>query len=132
MTPGVVAVVEGVRGEWRVDPRYLDGGFSGLVAVLSPLDRLIFDRKRMDELFAFDYALEMYKPAAARKWGYFALPVLHGDRLVGKVDAEADRRAGVLLVHAIHEDEPWPAVVREGVQKELRSLASVLGLEIDH
>src|SRR5436190_2047642 len=46
----------------------------------------------------------MYKPAAKRRWGYFALPVLHSDRLVGKVDAVADRKASVLRLHAIHED----------------------------
>ena len=46
----------------------------------------------------------MYKPAAKRRWGYFALPILHGDQLVGKLDAAADRKASVLRVHAIHED----------------------------
>ena len=49
----------------------------------------------------------MYKPAAKRRWGYFALPILHGDRLVGKLDAAADRKAGVLVVNAIHEDVPF-------------------------
>jgi uncharacterized protein len=48
----------------------------------------------MVELFEFDYALEMYKPVAKRRWGYFALPVLYGDRLVGKLDAMADRKLG--------------------------------------
>ena len=51
----------------------------------------------------------MYKPAAQRRWGYYALPVLHGDRLVGKLDATADRKAGVLRVDAIHEDVPFDA-----------------------
>jgi uncharacterized protein len=80
---GEPAVVEGVKGEWRVDPFWLDQPFSGRVALLSPLDRLVSDRKRMVELFDFDYQLEMYKPAARRRWGYFALPILYGDRLVG-------------------------------------------------
>ena len=56
------------------------------------------------ELFDFEYTLEMYKPAAKRRWGYFALPILHDDRLVGKLDATADRKASVLRVNAIHED----------------------------
>lgn len=127
---GQPARVEGVRGEWRVDPELLDTAFSGRTAILSPLDRLVFDRKRMDELFAFDYALEMYKPAEARIWGYFALPVLHLDRLVGKVDAQADRRSGVLHVHAVHEDSPWSASTRRAVDTELRSLASFLALDL--
>ena len=101
---GEPAVVEGVKGEWRVDPRYLGGEFKGRTALLSPFDRLIHDRVRTEELFDFEYTLEMYKPAAKRRWGYFALPILHGDRLVGKLDAIADRKAGVLRVNAIHED----------------------------
>ncbi|MBD3782163.1 MAG: YcaQ family DNA glycosylase [Micrococcales bacterium] len=127
---GVEAVVEGVRGRWRVDPHYLEGGFSGRTALLSPLDRLVFDRKRMAELFEFDYQLEMYKPAAKRRWGYFALPVLHGDRLVGKVDAQRDVAAGVLRVHAVHwDDEPSGAMVA-GVDRELRSLAALLDVDV--
>ena len=97
---GEPAVVEGVRGTWRVDPALLSQPFSGRAALLSPLDRLVFDRKRMAELFEFDYQLEMYKPAARRRWGYFALPILFGDRLVGKLDATADRKSGVLRVQA--------------------------------
>ena len=59
---------------------------------------------RLTGLFEFDYQLEMYKPAARRRWGYFALPILYEDRLVGKVDATADRIAGVFRVDAIHQD----------------------------
>ena len=101
---GEPAVIEGVRGTWRVDPAQLGQPFRGRAALLSPLDRLVVDRKRIAEIFEFDYQLEMYKPASQRRWGYYALPILYGDRLVGKLDATADQRAGVLRVHAIHED----------------------------
>ena len=95
---GEPAVVEGTKGEWRVDPAALGEDFEGRTALLSPFDRLVHDRVRAQELFDFEYTLEMYKPAAKRRWGYFALPILHGDRLVGKVDAAADRKASVLRV----------------------------------
>ncbi len=127
---GEEAVVDGVRGRWRVDPALLDGAFAGRTALLSPLDRLVFDRKRMSELFAFDYTLEMYKPAAARRWGYFALPVLHGDRLVGKVDAHTDLDAGLLRIQAVHWDDEPSGAMRDGVDRELRSLAAMIGVDL--
>jgi uncharacterized protein YcaQ len=127
---GEPAVVEGVRGEWRVDPTLLDQPFSGRTALLSPLDRLVYDRKRLTELFEFDYQLEMYKPVAKRRWGYFALPILHGDRLVGKVDATSDHKAGMLRVDAIHEDEPFSKSLTAAVQRELEDLAKWLQLEL--
>jgi uncharacterized protein YcaQ len=123
-------VVDGVKGEWRVDPRYLDGGFKGRTALLSPFDRLIHDRVRAEELFDFEYALEMYKPAPKRRWGYFALPILYGDRLVGKLDAIADRKAGALRVNAIHEDVSFSTAMTAGVRKEIDDLAAWLGLEV--
>ncbi|WP_210503742.1 DNA glycosylase AlkZ-like family protein [Nocardioides xinjiangensis] len=128
---GVGARVEGVRGRWRVDPERLADldDFEGRAAVLSPLDRLIFDRRRMEELFGFDYQLEMYKPAARRRWGYWAMPVLDGDELVGKVDATADREGGVLLVDAVHEDGDWSSARRRRVDAEVDALAAWLGLE---
>jgi hypothetical protein len=127
---GEPAVVEGVKGEWRVDPTLLDRPFSGRTALLSPFDRLVHDRKRALELFDFDYQLEMYKPAAARRWGYYALPVLHRDRLIGKVDAAADRKAGVLRVNAIHEDEPFNKTTTAAVRRELNDLGRWLGLDL--
>jgi uncharacterized protein len=126
---GEPAVVEGTAGEWRVDPAALDEEFEGRTALLSPFDRLIYDRVRAQELFDFEYTLEMYKPAAKRRWGYFALPILHGDRLVGKVDATADRKTSVLRVHAIHEDVRFTRTMTKAVQIELDDLASWLGLE---
>ncbi len=125
---GEPAVVEGVKGEWRVDPTYLVDDFEGRTALLSPFDRLVHDRVRTQELFDFEYTLEMYKPAAKRRWGYFALPILHEDRLVGKVDATADRKASVLRVNATHEDVRFDRVMTKAVQAELEDLAAWLGL----
>jgi uncharacterized protein len=127
---GEPAVVEGVKGTWRVDPAQLGQPFSGRAALLSPFDRLIHDRKRTLELFEFDYQLEMYKPAAKRRWGYFALPILYGDRLLGKLDAAADRTAGVLRVHAIHQDVPFDEAVTAAVGDEISDLARWLGLDL--
>jgi uncharacterized protein YcaQ len=127
---GEPAVVDGVKGVWRVDPAQLAQPFEGRTALLSPLDRLVYDRKRMVEIFQFDYQLEMYKPVAQRRWGYFALPILHGDRLIGKIDATADRRHGVLRVDAVHEDEPFTPAVRADVHDEIESLARWLGLAL--
>jgi uncharacterized protein len=125
---GEPAVVEGTKGEWRVDPAALGDDFEGRTALLSPFDRLVHDRVRAEELFDFEYTLEMYKPAAQRRWGYFALPILHGDRLVGKVDAKADHKASVLRVHAIHEDVKFTRTMTKAVQAELEDLASWLGV----
>ncbi len=127
---GEPAVVEGVKGSWRVDPSYLGQPFSGRAALLSPFDRLIHDRKRTIDLFGFDYQLEMYKPAPARRWGYFALPVLHGDQLVGKLDATADRKAGVFRVNAIHQDETFDKATATAVDDEITDLARWLELDL--
>ncbi|HKI24019.1 MAG TPA: crosslink repair DNA glycosylase YcaQ family protein [Gaiellaceae bacterium] len=125
---GEPAVVEGVKGEWRLDPATLGDDFEGRTALLSPFDRLIHDRVRAEELFDFEYTLEMYKPAAKRRWGYYALPILHEDRLVGKLDAVADRKASVLRVNAIHEDVKFTRTMTKGMQAELEDLASWLGM----
>jgi hypothetical protein len=128
---GEAAVVDGLKGTWRVDPAYLDGAtFRGRVAIISPLDRLIFERKRMVELFDFDYQLEMYKPAHIRRWGYWAMPVLGGDRLVGKVDATTERKQRVLRVDAIHEDVPFSRSTAAKVQRELADLATWLDVDL--
>jgi len=126
---GEPAVVEGVKGEWRVDPRYLVGDFEGRTALLSPFDRLVHDRVRAEQLFDFEYTLEMYKPAATRRWGYFALPILHGDRLVGKLDATVDRTSSVLRVNAIHEDVRFGRTLARAVEAEVADLAAWLELD---
>lgn len=125
---GEPARVDGSSREWRVDPEAVGLPFTGRTALLSPFDRLVHDRVRSQEVFGFEYVLEMYKPAAKRRWGYFALPVLHGDRLIGKLDAAADRKAGVLRVDALHEDEPFRPEVRDAVRAEVDALAAWLSL----
>jgi len=125
---GEPATVEGVPGVWRVDPQALGQPFTGRTALLSPFDRLVHDRVRAWELFDFEYVLEMYKPKVTRRWGLFALPILHHDRLVGKLDATADRKSGTLLVHAIHEDVPFTRAMTEAVHEEIHDIASWLQL----
>ncbi len=127
---GEPAEVDGVKGVWRVDPAQLDRRFDGRAALLSPFDRLIHDRKRMVELFEFEYALEMYKPVAKRRWGYYALPILYGDRLVGKLDATADRKARVLRVDAIHQDVPFDDATTAAVTSEIADLARWLEFDL--
>ena len=126
---GEPAEVEGTEGEWRVDPQALDAPFEGRTALLSPFDRLVHDRERALDLFDFEYTLEMYKPAAQRRWGYFALPIVHDDRLVGKLDATADRKASVFRVHAIHEDVRFTRSIAKAVEAEIESLAEWLALD---
>src|SRR6266508_406906 len=127
--------IENTPGVWRVDSAALaavDDDFQGRTALLSPFDRLIHNRVRAVELFDFEYTLEMYKPAAKRRWGYFALPVLHGDRLVGKADVIADRKASVLRVNAIHQDVRFTRAITKAVRAELDNLAAWLTLgEVD-
>ena len=71
----------------------------------------------------------MYKPKEKRRWGFFALPVLHEDRLVGKLDATADRTKSVFRVHAIHEDVRFTREITKAVHAEVEALASWLGMQ---
>jgi uncharacterized protein YcaQ len=127
---GEPAEIEGTSSQWRVDPEATAKGFKGRTALLSPFDRLIHNRARALDLFDFEYTLEMYKPQAQRRWGYFALPVLHNDQLIGKVDALADRKKSQLRVHAVHPDVPFTGAMTSGVDKELVALATWLGLTV--
>ena len=91
----------GVRlenGHWRAHPGVEDGPIPDRVTLLSPFDRLIHDRDRTEALFGFRYRLEMYVPAAKREYGYYVLPILVGDRLVGRVEPRFDRKTGTLAV----------------------------------
>lgn len=129
---GEPATIEGVPGRWRVDPAQLDRPFEGRTALLSPFDRLLTDKQRQLRLFDFDFGIEMYKPEKHRRRGPVALPVLHGERLVGSVDARADHRTGTLTVHRLTEDEPFGSALRHAVDAELHALARWLRLDLLH
>jgi len=126
---GIPIVVEGVAGKWVADPNLLKRPFEGRTATLSPFDRLIHDRRRLLDLFGFDYVLEIYVPPAKRRWGYYVLPVLDGDRFIGRFDAKADRESSTLRVPAIHMEPGTSAKDVKKVEAQLRELADWLGLD---
>ena len=126
---GVEVQVEGVRGRWRVEPELLDRPFEGRTALLSPFDRLVYDRAVTKALFDFEYKLEIYVPVPKRRWGYYVLPVLHGERLVGRVDARADHKAGLLRVPALHLESHATRPDRAAAHAELAELAAWLKLD---
>ena len=123
------STIEGVKGRWRVDPALLDRSFEGRTALLSPFDRLIYDRGVTEALFDFEYRLEIYVPVAKRRWGYFVLPALHGERLVGRVDAKRDLSAGTLRVPAVRLQRDATSADEAAIRAELAELASWLKLD---
>ncbi|MET0812204.1 MAG: crosslink repair DNA glycosylase YcaQ family protein [Microbacterium sp.] len=133
-TSGDAAIVEGSTWKLRVDPDAVaalaDEDDGGRVAFLNPYDSLLFDRGRLKELFGFEYVLEQFKPKPQRKYGYFAHPILMGDRFVGMLDAEVDRSREVLRVNAVHELLPFEAEEHEMVRAEIADLADWLGVAV--
>lgn len=88
--------------------RLLNGNWSSRTVLLSPFDNLIADRERTELLFNFHYRSEIYTPKAKRKYGYYVMPILHGDRLIGRVDPKFDRKSNTLHVFAVHAEEDAP------------------------
>jgi uncharacterized protein len=98
----------------------------GRLTFLSPFDRLVYDRDRAEALWDFRYRLEMFVPKAKREYGYYVLPILRGDRLVGRIEPVLDRKEGVLRVQGVW----WEDGVRSAsLDLPLRSLARFLGAE---
>jgi uncharacterized protein YcaQ len=126
-------------GEWFVHQENLELSESGRLEIgdwgrtvlLSPFDNLICDRARTEELWGFFYRSEIYTPKAKRQYGYYTMPILHGEQLVGRLDPAMDRKNKLLNVHSLHLEpgvEP-SAELGTGIAQSLQSLAGFLGAE---
>ena len=122
--------VEGWRGPAYRHPDAEDPGEVNAQALLAPFDPLIWHRPRVQRLFDFEYRVEIFVPELKRRWGNYVLPFLYGDRLVGRVDLEADRKKSILEVHAAYlEPGADGRDVSEALADELWALAEWLELE---
>ena len=121
--------VEGLPGRWVAHRDLLNTAFRGRTTLLSPFDDLISDRERTERLFDFRFRLEIYVPKTKREFGYFVLPILRGDRLIGRIDPLYDRKAGVLRVNAVYAEpgatpSDWPPA-----ERAIDELAAWLGAD---
>ena len=97
------------------------------VTFLSPFDGLVKNRDRAEALWDFFYRLEMYVPKAKREYGYYVLPILRGDRLIGRIEPAFDRKTGVLRVLGVFAEPGAPASAGPGIASATRRLAKWLG-----
>ena len=99
--------------------------------LLSPFDNLIADRERTELLFDFYYRSEIYTPKAKRKFGYYVMPILHDDRLIGRIDPKIDRKTKILHIYAVHAEEGAPDTIETGhaVADAVRQLGRFLGAQ---
>ena len=119
--------VAGLPGEWLAHRDALSAPYRPRTTLLSPFDKLISNRERTEELFDFRFRLEIYVPKAKREYGYFVLPILHGERLIGRIDPLFDRKTGVLRVNNVYAEPGAPADAGSAVAKAIRELAGWLG-----
>ena len=128
---GVIVPIdaEGLDGTLVTHRELLDRRFRGRTTALSPFDDLVSDRDRTDRLFDMFHRLEIYVPKAKRRWGYFVLPILRGDRLVGRIDPTFDRRDATLRINAIFMQPETGAADREAVLRSVADLARWLKVD---
>jgi uncharacterized protein len=136
VVPVTVAGPDGpLRGDWLVLAELLPladelaGGFRGRTTLLSPFDNLICNRDRTLALFGFRCKLEIYVPKEKREWGFFVLPILHGDRLIGRADPRLDRKTGTLHVESLLAEADAPPKAAPHVAKAIAELARFVGAE---
>jgi len=119
--------VEGDDAEWFVHAEVLRRPFRPRTTLLSPFDDLISDRDHTEQLFDFFFRLEIYVPKAERQFGHFVMPILHGDRLIGRVDPRLDKATKVLHVNAVYAEEGAPASAGPAVSRAIRELGGWIG-----
>ena len=134
--------IEGVRGERYVPSEGLPllqqaerevvageppGGAAPGVAFLAPLDPLVWDREFLRTLFSFDYLWEVYVPASKRRWGYYVLPILFGDRLVGRIEPRVDRKASALRIEGLWWEAGFDPLDAEGF---VEAFAAAIGAHV--
>lgn len=104
------------------------GRFIPRTALLSPFDNLICDRDRTEQLFDFHYRIEIYVPAKKRQYGYYVLPILHGDRFIGRINAKMERKKGQLHIFDVYAEDnaPTNATTVDALRKEIYALATFL------
>ena len=105
------------------------GGFTPRTTLLSPFDNLICDRRRTEQLFGFQFRIEIYVPKNKRQYGYYVLPILHGDRLIGRIDPKLDRRKKILEINAVYAEDNAPGDVEtvRAIRESIQSLAQFVG-----
>ncbi len=123
----IPATVGDLRGPWYVHAELLDRPFRGRTTLLSPFDDLVSDRDHTEALFGFRFRLEIYVPKAKREFGYFVLPILHGDRLIGRIDPTFDRATQILHVNAVHAQPDTAGDAGPAVRRTIDELGEWLG-----
>jgi uncharacterized protein YcaQ len=128
----VPVAIEGLPGEWLAHTDVLaalDERWRPRTTLLGPFDPLISDRDRTESLFDMRFRLEIYVPAAKREYGYYVLPILHGDRLIGRIDPVLYRKHRLLTVNAVHAEPNAPEDAWPSVRAAIDELAAWIGAD---